>query len=664
MMNSVVPLRATITNTDAATPHAWLVCSVRHAGAWMRMHAHEEERLEEASTNGPQVVLVAGGRAEAHLGGDAVAPWAGTIEQRYLELPPMVLARSRWCYKPRSGRWTPFAPVDDEALEAQLTQLLRAAADASESVEEWPDRSSSPEAQHTRELHTADGQYQLHLTRTRAGAVHCEMKATKADSWLGRPLCSVSRGWAGEALPKLSDEEVRVEKLRPSALVLVVHGVGEALWRRENSFRFKDIEESVSAMRGLAAQSLTGAAAARASNSSGASEPWMAALEHSGQPADGGGFLERVEFLAVDWSDCLRSGDGDHAAWAHRLRQVTLTSVPTLREFANDVLCDVLLYEQPAHRRRIHERIVRRINELVRAWRVHHPTFEATGGRIILCGHSLGALISFDVLCADAEARVTPSPTPPVASSPPPSQQADDSEAVARCCCRFHALVTLGSPLGCFLAVRGAQLGQSFELPACHSTIFNIFARNDPVAYRLEPLLLEWQQAVRDSDMEVEGGGRASPDVKQPELPPPVYVPFAGAKTGTRLHIKLRQAWNSHVNEMHDVVNRASTNLYGMASVVQGAMQGFLGAPSGGSKGSSGDLQRTGGSRGEPADGAAVTVRWAINQGARVDYVLQETEFEAANEYLAALKAHNSYFASADIAAFLVHEVVGGVHAE
>ena len=311
-----------------------------------------------------------------------------------------------------------------------------------------------------------------------------------------------------------------------------------------------------------------------------------------------------------------------------------------------------------------------------------------TGGRIILCGHSLGALISFDVLCADAacnlEARVTPSPPPPVAPSPPLSavpQPGDGSETVARCCCRFHALVTLGSPLGCFLAVRGAQLGHTFELPPCHSTIFNIFARNDPVAYRLKPLLVEWQQSVRQSEGEAVGGGgdggagagglggvswggRTSPDAKQSELPPPVYVPFAGAKTGTRLHIKLRQAWNSHVSEMHEVVNRASTNLYGMASVVQGAMQGLLGAPSRGSKGGSPDLLRTGGSRGEPADGAAAPVRWAINQGARVDYMLQESEFEAANEYLAALKAHNSYFVSADIAAFLVHEVVGGVHAE
>ena len=60
---------------------------------------------------------------------------------------------------------------------------------------------------------------------------------------------------------------------------------------------------------------------------------------------------------------------------------------------------------------------------------------------------------------------------------------------------------------------------------------------------------------------------------------------------------------------------------------------------------------------------AAPALRWAINCGGRVDYQLQETEFEAAGEYLAALKAHNSYFSSEDVAAFIINEVVHGVHA-
>ena len=67
----------------------------------------------------------------------------------------------------------------------------------------------------------------------------------------------------------------------------------EALWRKENTLRFKDIEQSVENMRALAAKSLTSAAAQGAQGSSGD-------LEGVGEGA--GGELTRVEFLAVDWS--------------------------------------------------------------------------------------------------------------------------------------------------------------------------------------------------------------------------------------------------------------------------------------------------------------------------------------------------------------------------
>jgi hypothetical protein len=38
----------------------------------------------------------------------------------------------------------------------------------------------------------------------------------------------------------------------------------------------------------------------------------------------------------------------------------------------------------------------------------------------------------------------------------------------------------------------------------------------------------------------------------------------------------------------------------------------------------------------------------------------QETEFEAANEYLSAAAAHTSYFENADVAAFLLRHVLAG----
>ena len=54
----------------------------------------------------------------------------------------------------------------------------------------------------------------------------------------------------------------------------------------------------------------------------------------------------------------------------------------------------------------------------------------------------------------------------------------------------------------------------------------------------------------------------------------------------------------------------------------------------------------------------ALHATWAVNGGGRVDYQLQESELEAVHEYMAALRAHNTYFSNPDVAAFLLHEVV------
>jgi len=54
-------------------------------------------------------------------------------------------------------------------------------------------------------------------------------------------------------------------------------------------------------------------------------------------------------------------------------------------------------------------------------------------------------------------------------------------------------------------------------------------------------------------------------------------------------------------------------------------------------------------------DGSA----WALCDGDRVDWMLQETELEVANEYLSAFQAHTSYFDNADVVRFICEYVAG-----
>ena len=326
---STLSLRGTISNTDPLLPFAWI--EKRKDGKWHRLPEHEQEHLEACFQNmsgvhalndrsKPAIVPLAAGRAEAHLyprGSRAASGWAGCVVQRYSELPPTELARTRWCFKPPRGVWTPFAPSEDDALEMQLTQLQSQSGRDNRDSEHgvFQDATSkgmmasglgiglglsgagAASSEIASGLVTADGLYEVRLCRgsvpgsgaagDKDGAggpsasalpspgssatVYADMKATQTSGWLGRAHCSVSRGWAGEASAKRASEaEIRAEMAEPTALVLVVHGIGEALWRKDDAglpFRSTpDLEESVDMMRSLAnkllAESLSGEVAA------------------------------------------------------------------------------------------------------------------------------------------------------------------------------------------------------------------------------------------------------------------------------------------------------------------------------------------------------------------------------------------------------------------
>ena len=233
--------------------------------------------------------------------------------------------------------------------------------------------------------------------------------------------------------------------------------------------------------------------------------------------------------------------------------------------------------------------------------------------------------------------------------------------------------------------MRGQRLGRRYLLPRRlgrrPTQLFNVFARNDPVAYRLEPLLAEED----DEDDEAAGAAAASAERSPkradpkppPELPPPVYVPYAGDRYGTRLHIKLRQATNAYIHDVYDAKSRLYHNVYEVASSItdwfggssasaaaSGSSASGSGASGSGSAASAAGEGSAGGGRGGQHGGGQhgggdAPVEWALNGGGRVDYQLQESELEAAHEYLAALKGHNGYWGNPDVAAFIVHEVVG-----
>ena len=173
-----------------------------------------------------------------------------------------------------------------------------------------------------------------------------------------------------------------------SALVLVVHGAGESFWRRRPGAR-RGLCESVGHLRNNAAKAAAqrhqaerqrvsqierqrSETAADGLGDLGAGRPQGGAASGEGGAEAAASTAEaaaraaakRVEFLGVEWSHSIRGsyaregekckeckeGGANSLNPTKRLSSVTLRSVPMLREFANEVILDVLFYEQARNR--------------------------------------------------------------------------------------------------------------------------------------------------------------------------------------------------------------------------------------------------------------------------------------------------------------------------
>jgi hypothetical protein len=60
----------------------------------------------------------------------------------------------------------------------------------------------------------------------------------------------------------------------------------------------------------------------------------------------------------------------------------------------------------------------------------------------------------------------------------------------------------------------------------------------------------------------------------------------------------------------------------------------------------------------DDSSGARRVVCGKLNEGRRIDYMLQEREIEHANEYVAALAAHSSYWIEKDLSLFVAQQIL------
>jgi DDHD domain len=348
-------------------------------------------------------------------------------------------------------------------------------------------------------------------------------KVPKQQNWLSnitapKHTCTLQRGYSAYRVPQ-EDVEVQLGPVRH--LVFVIHGIGEAFFQRD------DVQ-----IAGLVDQTHT----LRMDVQNKQLARWKQQKPPRATPPP------RMEFIPIEWYHCLH-GDGN-ADFVQQLQRITLPTISALRTIANDVLLDVLLYCTPSFCETVLQTVVQQIQSAYTTFTQDvYPEFLSQGGTVSIMGHSLGSVIAWDLLAILKQADDVPSSssseaTAPTATTDPPfalhasassfgPPLATGTTAHLRLPFTPKYTFLLGSPVGLFLTLRNApalfqkelvssedNAPSSFALP---THLYNIFHPSDPVAYRIEPLLLRPVGAI----------------------PPPAYVTVPGE--AVRLHVQAKQ---------------------------------------------------------------------------------------------------------------------------
>ncbi|XP_017367877.1 phospholipase DDHD1 isoform X7 [Cebus imitator] len=225
-----------------------------------------------------------------------------------------------------------------------------------------------------------------------------------------------------------------------------------------------------------------------------------------------------VEFLPVEWRSKLTL-DGD------TVDSITPDKVRGLRDMLNSSAMDIMYYTSPLYRDELVKGLQQELNRLYSLFCSRNPDFEEKGGKVSIVSHSLGCVITYDIMTGWNPVRLYEQLLQKEEELPDERwisyeerHLLDELYITKRRLKeieeRLHGLKAssmtqtpalkfkvenffcMGSPLAVFLALRGIRPGntgsQDHILPReiCNR-LLNIFHPTDPVAYRLEPLILK-----------------------------------------------------------------------------------------------------------------------------------------------------------------------------
>ncbi|KAI5291781.1 hypothetical protein KEM54_000017 [Ascosphaera aggregata] len=244
-----------------------------------------------------------------------------------------------------------------------------------------------------------------------------------------QPNKSSAQGLRGSKCPGCQLEE---KKLRPTDLVLVIHGIGQKLSERVESFNFT---HHINGFR------------RQVNIEMNEDSVWPTIRDE----------MEGLMVLPVNWRAILSREDEDVQALTNddpnannfTLKDVTPDTVPYVRNMISDVMLDIPYYLSD-HKPKMIAAVTKEANRIYRLWCANNPGFHEYG-RTHLIAHSLGSVMAVDIL-SKQPTRLPPSLDLSLTGSTATEVSEEMFEFDTR------NLFLCGSPTGFFLLLNRASL--------------------------------------------------------------------------------------------------------------------------------------------------------------------------------------------------------------
>ncbi|XP_049941476.1 phospholipase DDHD1-like isoform X1 [Schistocerca serialis cubense] len=320
----------------------------------------------------------------------------------------------------------------------------------------------------------------------------------------------------------------------------------------------------------------------------------------------------RAEFFPVEWRSSLKL-DGDI------VDSITPHKLVGLRQMLNSSAMDIMYYTSPLYGNEVQQGLTQELNRLYSMFSQRNPYFEKNGGKVSVMAHSLGCVIVYDIV------------TGWKISANGPTELPENGCGKSALLFQIDNLFCLGSPLSVFLALRFREPEDHVLPPSLCRRLYNIFHPSDPVAYRMEPLLVREYSKV--APLQIHAYSSAATMPSYDDLLPEPLVPD-GAITTVPLAPTTAGSVQPTSGASCDTVSASTDN-----SVIGGwSLWGLMR------------------SSWQPRDGPGSPIPDAtkghIKLPHRLDYLLRETNL--GGSYLSALTSHTAYWSNYDVAYFVL----------